>query len=499
MKKITRKKVFAEIVAAKQCDDEPQRWICCNQSFGKSLDVYKHISQEHRQEIESRTNAGLEETNLKCNSDNFHVREEQEQLESKDCQERNHIQNQRAQQSCSSCNRVDEVGSENGTSRRRKWSYSADDLYPWLPALPCDSIEEKEDDVEVKSPKPGVRGEGRVLLFYKYTELEEPENICAWQRELCRRLGLTGKIRVAREGLNGTVGGPILATQHYMKAVMAHPSFSGMRTEEFKTSEGGRDSFQEGLVVSLHQEIVPMGVDPSMVSYKDAGNHLTPAQFHEEVLNYRRAKETGEEPDKVFIDCRNYYESKIGAFAEAVTPDIRKFSYWPEYVDKNPALFADKTVLMYCTGGIRCERGSAYLRSKGICKDVLQLEGGIHRYLDLYPDGFFRGKLFVFDNRYSIETNQDVIAECFHCSSPWDQYQPCTSDHCHQLVLSCPECRAASLTTCCKRCAELAAEYASTREDDGKARKKRREECSCTKNRERIPIEKKQDSIVANV
>ncbi|XP_071482277.1 thiosulfate sulfurtransferase/rhodanese-like domain-containing protein 2, partial [Diadema antillarum] len=180
-----------------------------------------------------------------------------------------------------------------------------------------------------------------------------------------------------------------------------------------------------------------------------------------------------------------------GAFTDAITPDIRKFSYWPEYVDKNRALFADKRVLMYCTGGIRCERGSAYLKMKGVCKEVLQLKGGIHRYIEQYPDGFFRGKLFVFDDRYSIHTNQDIISNCFHCGSAWDQYQPCTSEHCHQLVLSCPACREAGQTACCRRCGELAAEYAGG--EHHKSSKKRREECSCTRNRERIPLEKLED------
>ncbi|XP_014663627.1 PREDICTED: thiosulfate sulfurtransferase/rhodanese-like domain-containing protein 2 [Priapulus caudatus] len=141
-------------------------------------------------------------------------------------------------------------------------------------------------------------------------------------------------------------------------------------------------------------------------------------------------------------------------------------------------MFSGKDVYMYCTGGIRCERGSAYLKQKGICKNIYQLQGGIHRYMEEFPDGLFRGKLFVFDNRYTVKSNDDVIADCTYCGRPWDKYSPCSSIHCHQLVLSCDRCRQEHhLTACCNEC--------QAKGDAGEET----EQCSCTRRRTRIPRE----------
>uniref|UniRef100_A0A8D0GMZ1 Thiosulfate sulfurtransferase/rhodanese-like domain-containing protein 2 n=1 Tax=Sphenodon punctatus TaxID=8508 RepID=A0A8D0GMZ1_SPHPU len=242
---------------------------------------------------------------------------------------------------------------------------------------------------------------------------------------------------------------------------------------------GGAHCFPD-LRVAVFEEIVPMGITPDKVSYKDTGIHLSPKVFHQEVEKYlshaNQANDT-----TILLDCRNFYESKIGNFQGSLAPDIRKFSYFPSYVDENLELFKNKRVLMYCTGGIRCERGSAYLRSKGICKEVYQLKGGIHKYLEEFPDGFYRGKLFVFDERYALSSNEDVISVCQYCGILWDQYQLCSSQHCRQLVLTCSQCRGKGLTACCPVCQKKGLALAS-----GQMLK---EECECTGRRQRVPIE----------
>lgn len=144
----------------------------------------------------------------------------------------------------------------------------------------------------------------------------------------------------------------------------------------------------------------------------------------------------------LLLDCRNYYESRIGHFDGALCPDIRKFSYFPEYVRANRALFQDRTVLMYCTGGIRCERGSAVLLQETGAAAVLQLGGGIHRYLEAFPEGLYRGALYVFDERGTIRTNAEVLTGCASCGVEWDAYASCRSPHCRLLVLCCEGCRA---------------------------------------------------------
>uniref|UniRef100_A0AAY4CWR9 Thiosulfate sulfurtransferase/rhodanese-like domain-containing protein 2 n=1 Tax=Denticeps clupeoides TaxID=299321 RepID=A0AAY4CWR9_9TELE len=336
------------------------------------------------------------------------------------------------------------------------------DVSSWIP------------DISHLSGEDLTRGTGEVLLFYCYCDLPNPQQISAWQRELCQRLRLTGKVRVATEGINGTVGGTRVSTGLYRRAMLAHPTFRCMQEDDFKRSEGGAHCFPE-LRVGVFEEIVPMGVDPALISYRRAGSHLEPEEFHEEVRALLSSRDTC--GDTVLLDCRNFYESKIGQFSCCLAPDIRKFSYFPDYVDQNLELFRGKRVLMYCTGGVRCERGSAYLCSKEVCKEVYQLKGGIQKYLERFPDGFYRGKLFVFDERYAIASNADIISACRYCGASWDQYQLCSTRRCRQLVLSCPSCRRAGTTACCPTCQRKGSEVSGAW----------REECDCTATRPRIP------------
>ncbi|KAJ0002720.1 hypothetical protein NQD34_007869 [Periophthalmus magnuspinnatus] len=280
--------------------------------------------------------------------------------------------------------------------------------------------------------------------------------------------------QVASEGINGTVGGTFAATELYIQTMCFSPVFR-MHQDDFKTSAGGAECFTE-LKVGVYREIVPMGVDPQVVSYRLAGTHLEPEDFHREVEELLATDQTNR--DTIILDCRNFYESKIGQFNQCLAPNIRKFSYFPDYVEQNLEVFREKRVLMYCTGGIRCERASAYLKSKEVCKEVLQLRGGIHRYLEQFPQGHYRGKLFVFDERYAISSNDDVISDCRYCGSPWDQYELCSSASCRQLVLSCPSCRREGQTACCLTC-----------QSKDPSPHQHREECECTMGRSRIPLE----------
>ncbi|XP_054842554.1 thiosulfate sulfurtransferase/rhodanese-like domain-containing protein 2 [Eublepharis macularius] len=324
---------------------------------------------------------------------------------------------------------------------------------------------------------------GQVLLFYCYCELADPEGLCAWQKALCQHLHLKGKVRIASEGINGTVGGSTTATCLYVDAMLSHPLFKGiLMRDDFKTSPGGAHCFPH-LRIGIFEEIVPMGIDPKKISYKETGIHLTPKEFHREVEKYL-SQGNKVQTDTILLDCRNFYESKIGHFQGCLAPDIRKFSYFPSYVDENLELFRGKRVLMYCTGGIRCEKGSAYLISKGICQGVFHLKGGIHKYLEEFPDGFYRGKLFVFDERYTIASNGDVISACRYCGTLWDQYQLCSTQPCRQLVLTCPQCQQKGLTACCPVCQKK--DLLLAPKPSGRVLK---EQCECTERRQRVPVE----------
>ncbi|XP_058264550.1 thiosulfate sulfurtransferase/rhodanese-like domain-containing protein 2 isoform X2 [Hemibagrus wyckioides] len=412
---------FATFVASKKISS---LWHCCDKAFSDPSSIHKHVSNVHANEIDELTSAALDQMLKRAKADDS-VHEYPNDRPSKDA------------------------------------SY-------WMP------------DISHISEDKLSEGPGEVILYYCYCQIKEPRFICDWQNELCSKLRLTGKVRVATEGINGTVGGTKTATSLYIRAMLAHPIFHVMQVEDFKTSDGGAECFPD-LKVGAYKEIVPMGVDPDIISYRSAGKHLEPEEFHKEVQSL--LKDGSSNSDTILLDCRNFYESKIGQFKNCLAPDIRKFSYFPDYVDKNLDLFRNKKVLMYCTGGIRCERGSAYLCSKNVCKEVYQLKGGIHKYLEQFPDGFYRGKLFVFDERYSISFNSDVISDCRYCGSPWDQYQLCSTEFCYQLVLSCTSCRQKGLTACCPVC-QAKEQMPRGSPSSGSVHK---EECECTHSRPRIP------------
>jgi len=284
---------------------------------------------------------------------------------------------------------------------------------------------------------------GRILLYYKYVHLDEPEAILKWQKKLCKKLGLTGRIIIATEGINGTVGGSHEATQAYIDAMEEHYSFSGI---DYKEAVGDETYFPRMRVV-VKDEIVRLGVDPKKVTVKDGGKHLKPAEVHNLLNN---APE-----DLVILDTRNNYESRIGTFRGSITPDITTFRELPEYIDTHLDQFKDKKVLMHCTGGVRCERATAYLQQKGITKEIYQIEGGIQRYIEQYPDGHFRGSNYVFDGRIADRINSDILSECDICTIPCDTYVNCVNVQCNKQFLACADCALQFEECCGKTCYEL--------------------------------------------
>ncbi|MCF7900361.1 rhodanese-related sulfurtransferase [Candidatus Babeliales bacterium] len=287
---------------------------------------------------------------------------------------------------------------------------------------------------------------GNILLYYKYVSIDQPEAIQKWQLELCKNLGLTGRIIIATEGINGTVAGSLEATNAYIDAMKEHPLFGGI---DFKTAPGNEKYFPRIRVV-VKDEIVRLDEDTQKVTVKDGGTHLTPEQVHE-LLNNKP-------DDLVILDTRNDYESRIGVFRDALTPHIKTFREFPEYINKNLDTFKDKKVLMYCTGGVRCERATAVLQQKGVAKEIYQVEGGIHRYVEKYPDGHFRGSNYVFDGRIAARINDDILSECDLCGVPSDFYTNCLNAECNKQYLSCQPCLEKTNETCSSECFTLVQE-----------------------------------------
>ncbi len=281
---------------------------------------------------------------------------------------------------------------------------------------------------------------GTILLYYKYVNIAQPEVIAKWQRSLCESLHLTGRIILAHEGINGTVGGTDEACAAYIEAMNNHELFQNI---DFKTALGGSESFPK-LKISIKNEIVRLGVSPETVTVKDTGIHLTPDQVHE-LLNNRHE-------NLIVLDTRNNYEWEVGRFADAELPNIKTFREFPEYVDQNLERYKDKEVLMYCTGGVRCERATAYLVQKNIAQKVYQIEGGIHRYIEKYPNGHFRGKNYVFDQRITVRANQDVLSQCLLCNTPADDYTNCINAFCNKHFTACAPCKETSNSTCSQSC-----------------------------------------------
>lgn len=284
---------------------------------------------------------------------------------------------------------------------------------------------------------------GKIILFYKYIDIEYPGQIVKWQKKLCEKLNLKGRILIGHEGINATVGGSTQAIEEYKKTISTHELFNDI---DFKESEGSADHFPR-LQVTAKSEIVHLGLDIKEYSAHNGGIHLTPDQTHELLKNKPK--------NLVILDARNNYESRIGTFENAITPDIENFREFPEFVDSNSEQFKDKTVLMFCTGGIRCERASAYLKSKNIAETVYQIQGGIHNYVEKHPNGYFKGKNYVFDGRIAVKITEDILTECDECQTPYDDYSNCINASCNKRIIMCPSCITEYNNTCGTECKEL--------------------------------------------
>ena len=298
----------------------------------------------------------------------------------------------------------------------------------------------------VGATKPGGRpmiAAYPVILFYKYIEIVDAKALAAQQRKLCGPLGLKGRILIADEGINATLAGPAEAVNCYVAALRADQRFADI---EIKVSAGDADTFPK-LVVKVRPEIVTLkagAITP------DKDNQLSPSAW-------KRTME--ENPDAVPLDIRNRFESAAGKFENAVVCDIEHFRELPQYVDRLQSL-KEKTVLLYCTGGIRCEKASALLRSRGF-KKVFQLHGGIAAYQEEFGNEHWQGECFVFDQRMTVRVEDGLvpIGRCAHTGRGTSRFVNCLHDPCHKLfILSaeaeaenrdhrlCPECLSAGIS-----------------------------------------------------
>lgn len=302
----------------------------------------------------------------------------------------------------------------------------------------------------------------KILLYYKFLPISDPKAVMLWQRELCERLGLNGRILISEHGINGTVGGDIDACKEYVKKTKEY--FGAM---EFKWSEGGAEDFPR-LSVKVRDEIVAFGAPGELKVDENGvvggGVHLKPEEVNKLV------EERGD--DVVFFDGRNAMEAEIGKFKDAVVPDVTTtHDFIAELESGKYDWMKDKPVVSYCTGGIRCEILSALMKNRGF-KEVYQIDGGIVRYGEKYGnDGLWEGSLYVFDKRMHTEFGIGTedpgfvqLGHCIHCGKGNNKFVNCVNeDTCRQQVLICDECAADMRTSHCGRkdCAAVANDLAA--------------------------------------
>jgi len=272
----------------------------------------------------------------------------------------------------------------------------------------------------------------KVISFYKYVKIEYPEGLRDYFRIICQDHNLLGRILVGKEGINAAISGKTEDINNFQNILANNPLFCGMTCREQLNDK----IVHHKLVVKVRKEIVVFG---EKVDMKNTADYLSPEQLKE----WYDRKE-----DFVIIDARNDYEFKVGRFSNAVNLNIKNFSDFPEAV-KNLEPHKNKTIVTYCTGGIRCEKASAYLKQNGF-KKVYQLEGGIVNYLNKFQD-YWEGGLFVFDDRLVHPTNK-VINKCSFCEIPTDLYSNCFNLDCDKLFIACKECQEENNYACSKEC-----------------------------------------------
>lgn len=278
----------------------------------------------------------------------------------------------------------------------------------------------------------------KIILYYKFVPVPDPETAMHWQRTLCESLGLKGRILISPHGINGTLGGDMKALKTYVKQMNLHPKFKGIT---YKWSDGGAEHFPK-LKVKVKPEIVAFDAADELVvddnGLVGGGKHLKPAALH------KLMEERGDEV--IFYDGRNMYEAQIGRFKNTIVPNVATSRDFIKDIEEGEiSKYKDRPIVTYCTGGIRCEILSVLMRHRGY-KEVYQLDGGIVKYGEKFgDDGYWEGKLFVFDDRMQMgfSDKAEDIAECEKCGAKTSNLVNSTNIR-RKLHVLCEDCAAVS-------------------------------------------------------
>ncbi|MCB1198405.1 MAG: rhodanese-related sulfurtransferase [Deltaproteobacteria bacterium] len=283
----------------------------------------------------------------------------------------------------------------------------------------------------------------KACSFYRYIHIENPQAFrnhlyLAWYP-----LGVLGRIYVSYEGINAQLCVPEYQWDHFADSLSLFPETQDMFINEALTE--GDQAFLK-LDIKVREKIVADGIDGNIFAQSHGGKHVSPIEFHHML----------QEEDVIVVDTRNDYECEIGHFENALLPESETFrDVLPELKDKLQTQ-KDKKILMYCTGGIRCEKASAYFKNEGF-ENVFQLQGGIINYLrKTKQQGLaskFHGSNFVFDGRMAEPIDHEKLGTCITCQTPYDKHVDCANTRCHKLIVQCDTCATAYKGCCSQECA----------------------------------------------
>ena len=283
------------------------------------------------------------------------------------------------------------------------------------------------------------------ISFYKYFNIPNPKQFRDELFVLYQNLGVLGRIYVAEEGINAQISVPSANFEAFKTLMDQFEAFRGLRLN-IAIEDDGKSFF--ALIIKVREKIVADGIDDPNFDPAKTGTHLKAADWNRMLSD----------PNTIVVDMRNHYESEIGHFDKAIVPDVATFREELPLVADLLAEKREKNILMYCTGGIRCEKASAYMKYRGF-ENVFQLEGGIIEYARVVQqqglENKFLGKNFVFDERLGERIGNEIIAQCHQCGAPCDNHTNCQNEYCHILFIQCDACKAQFQGCCSVQCSDF--------------------------------------------
>ena len=307
----------------------------------------------------------------------------------------------------------------------------------------------------------------KTISFYRYVYIPNPIDLRNELFKILTDLNCFGRIYLAHEGINAQMSVPEINWDKFIKQLNDFPYFKGISIK-LAIDDNGKSFYK--LVVKVKSKIVSDGIKDPDFDPSKTGNYLNAIEFNKAI----------EDNNTIVIDMRNHYESEVGRFDRAFCPDADTFREELPLVVNHLKGQEDKKIIMYCTGGIRCEKASAFLKYKGF-KDVNHLQGGIIQYTNEIKeqnlDSKFRGINFVFDERIGERITPDILSNCHQCNEPCDTHVNCKNDDCHLLFIQCETCAKKMSGCCTSECSNIASLPIEQQRELRKGRIKNGPEC----------------------